>query len=35
MAYVVTLEVGHHVQTLPGYSQRVHGLSGKVSQAEY
>ncbi|MGM9951731.1 MAG: neutral zinc metallopeptidase [Lysinibacillus sp.] len=35
MAYVVAHEVGHHVQTLLGYSQQVHGLNGKVSQAEY
>lgn len=35
MAYVVAHEVGHHVQTLLGYSQKVHGLNGQVSQAEY
>lgn len=35
MAYVIAHEVGHHVQTLLGYSQQVHGLNGKVSQAEY
>lgn len=35
MAYVVAHEVGHHVQTLLGYSQQVHALNGKVSQAEY
>lgn len=35
MAYVVAHEVGHHVQTLLGYSQQVHQLNGKVSQAEY
>lgn len=35
MAYVVAHEVGHHIQTLLGYSQKVHGLNGQVSQAEY
>ena len=35
MAYVVAHEVGHHIQTLLGYSQQVHALNGKVSQAEY
>lgn len=35
MAYVVAHEVGHHVQTLLGYSQQVHSQNGKVSQTEY
>ncbi|WP_342471770.1 neutral zinc metallopeptidase [Metasolibacillus sp. FSL H7-0170] len=35
MAYVIAHEVGHHVQTLLGYSQKVHSLNGKVSNAEY
>jgi len=35
MAYVVAHEVGHHVQTLLGYSQQVHSQNGRVSQAEY
>lgn len=35
MAYVVAHEVGHHIQTLLGYSQQVHALNGKVSQAKY
>lgn len=35
MAYVIAHEVGHHVQTLLGTSQKVHALNGKVSQAEY
>ena len=35
MAYVIAHEVGHHVQTLLGYSQKVHGLNGQVTQAQY
>ncbi len=35
MAYVVAHEVGHHVQTLLGYSQQVHAQNGKVSAAQY
>jgi len=34
-AYVIAHEVGHHVQKLLGYSQRVHSQKGRVSQTEY
>ena len=34
-AYVIAHEVGHHVQKLLGYSQRVHAQKERVSQTEY
>jgi len=34
-AYVIAHEVGHHVQKLLGYSQKVHSQKGRVSQTEY
>jgi predicted metalloprotease len=34
-AYVIAHEVGHHVQKLLGYSQRVHSQKDRLSQTEY
>jgi uncharacterized protein len=34
-AYVIAHEVGHHVQKLLGYSERVQSQRGRVSQTEY
>jgi hypothetical protein len=34
-AYVIAHEVGHHVQNLLGISERVHGMKGRVSEAEF
>jgi len=34
-AYVLAHEVGHHVQKLLGFTDRVHGRRGRVSKAEY
>lgn len=34
-AYVVAHEIGHHVQNLLGYTERLHGQQGRVSDAEY
>jgi len=33
-AYVIAHEIGHHVQTLLGISQKVHAARGRVSQAQ-
>ncbi len=35
VAYVLAHEVGHHVQKLLGYTDRVHGQQGQISKAEY
>jgi len=35
MAYVIAHEVGHHIQTLSGTSEKVARMRGQVSQEEY
>jgi len=34
-AYVIAHEVGHHIQHLMGTTDKVHGLRGRVPEAEY
>lgn len=34
-AYVLTHEIGHHVQNLLGYTDQVHGQRGRISEAEF
>lgn len=34
-AYVIAHEIGHHVQKLLGYTDKVHGQHGRVSKKEY
>jgi hypothetical protein len=34
-AYVLAHEIGHHVQHLLGFTNRVHGQQGRVSESEY
>lgn len=34
-AYVIAHEVGHHVQHLLGYTDKVHSMQGRVSKEEY
>lgn len=34
-AYVIAHEVGHHIQKILGYTQKVHSQQGKISKAEY
>lgn len=35
MAYVVSHEIGHHIQNQLGYTQQVHAQKGRVSKAQY
>jgi predicted metalloprotease len=35
VAYVIAHEVGHHVQNQMGLMEKVHGMHGRVSEAEY
>ena len=34
-AYVIAHEVGHHIQHLTGFTKKVHGRKGRVSEREY
>jgi len=34
-AYVLAHEMGHHIQHLTGYTNKVHGRKGRVSEREY